>query len=56
MNKIALTSIIGGGLIAAVVGFAAPAQADLGHNTWANNPSTAKVYVPQVDTTVHQSR
>jgi hypothetical protein len=55
-KKFALTSIVGGGLIAAVLGFAAPAQADLGHNVWANNQNSIGASAPQVDTSVHQSR
>jgi hypothetical protein len=55
MKKYGLASIVGGGLVAAVLGFAAPAQADLGHNTWANlQNSHASVSVPHVDTTVHR--
>jgi hypothetical protein len=33
-----------------------PAQADLGHNIWANNQNGHSVTAAQVDTTVHQSR
>jgi hypothetical protein len=55
MKKFGFATIIGGGLAAAVVGFAGPAQADLGHNQWANNAGQHAT-APQVDTTVHQSR
>ena len=54
MKKFGFASIIASGLAAAVLGLAAPAQADLGHNTWVNQGPS--VTVPQVDTTVHQSR
>jgi hypothetical protein len=55
MKKFALTSIVGGGLVAAVVGFAAPANADLSHNIWANQQNGTSASVPHTDTTVHQS-
>ena len=53
MKKLGLTCIVGGGLVAAVLGFASPAQADLGHNVWANMQNHTSVSVPQVDTSVH---
>jgi hypothetical protein len=56
MKKFALASIVGGGLVAAVVGFAAPANADLGHDIWANQQNGSSASVPHTDTTVHQSR
>ena len=34
MKKFGFASIIASGLAEAVLGLAAPAQADLGHNTW----------------------
>ena len=55
MKKFGLASIVASGLTAAVLGLAAPAHADLGHNTWVNQMST-NATVPQVDTSVHQSR
>jgi hypothetical protein len=55
MNKFGFASIVASGLTAAVLGLAAPAQADLGHNTWVNQIGPS-VTVPQVDTSVHQSR
>jgi hypothetical protein len=56
MKKFALASIVGGGLVAAVVGFAAPANADLSHNIWANQQNGSNsASVPHTDTTVHQS-
>ena len=53
MKKIGLASIVGGGLLAGVLGFAAPAQADLSHNVWANQQNQSSVSAPQVDTSVH---
>jgi len=55
MKKFALARVIGGGLVAAVVGFAAPAQADLSHNIWANQQNGTSASVPHTDTSVHQS-
>jgi hypothetical protein len=52
MKKYAITTAIAGAMTAAVLGLAAPAQADLAHNNWVNNlnpPATA----PHVDTTAH---
>ena len=40
---------------AAVLGFAAPAQADIGHNNWVHDIQPT-VSVPHVDMNVHQSR
>ena len=51
MKKIAFASIVAAGLAGAVLGLASPAQADLGHNIWANNQNGHCVTVPQVDTT-----
>lgn len=56
MKKIAIASIVAAGLAGAVLGLASPAQADVGHNIWANSQNGHSVSVPQVDTTVHQSR
>jgi hypothetical protein len=56
MKKFTLASIVGGGLVAAVVGFAAPAQADLSHNIWANQQNGTSATVPHADNSVHQSR
>lgn len=55
MKKFGFTTVIASGLIAGVLGFAAPAQADTGHNDWVHQISPT-VNVPQVDTSVHQSR
>ncbi|HEX7426273.1 MAG TPA: hypothetical protein VF328_04685 [Mycobacterium sp.] len=54
MKKFGFASIIASGLAAAVLGLAAPAQADLGHNTWVHQIGPS-VTVPQVDTSVHHS-
>jgi hypothetical protein len=37
MNKFGFATIIGSGLAAAVLSLAAPAQADVAHNIWAND-------------------
>jgi hypothetical protein len=55
MKKIGLAGIVGGGLVAAVLGFAAPASADLGHNVWANQQNQTSASAPSVNTSVHQS-
>jgi hypothetical protein len=55
MKKMGFATIIASGLTAAVLGLAGPAQADIGHHEWINDIQT-QVTVPQVDTSVHQSR
>ena len=55
MSKLGLATLIAGGLTAAVLGLAGPAQADMSHYNWVNTLAQ-HVTVPQVDTTVHQSR
>jgi hypothetical protein len=55
MKKLGLATIIAGGMTAAVLGFAGPAQADIDHHAFIND-ITPTVSVPHVDTTVHQSR
>lgn len=50
-----IVALIASGLTAAVVGLAAPAQADIGHHDWAVD-TNQQAPVPSVDTTVHQSR
>jgi hypothetical protein len=68
MKKFGFATIIASGLVAGVLGFAAPAaQADAGpvsptlistgvdHHTWLDQIGP-NVNVPQVDTSVHQSR
>ena len=55
MKKFGFASIAATGLAAAVLGFAAPAQADVIHHDWIHEIQQ-QVSVPQVDTGVHQSR
>jgi hypothetical protein len=68
MKKLGFTTIVASGLIAGVLGFAAPAaqaavgsvspttiSAGIDHHTWLDQIGPS-VNVPQVDTTVHQSR
>jgi hypothetical protein len=55
MKKLGFATIIASGLTAAVLGLAGPAQAEIGHHGWVNNIQP-QVTVPQVDTSVHQSR
>lgn len=50
-----ITGFVATGLAAAFLGFAAPAQADIGHHDWINFIQPT-VSVPHVDTGVHQSR
>ncbi len=54
MKKTTVAAMIASGLAAAVVGLAAPAQADIGHHDWVVG-SNQQVQVPSVDTSVHQS-
>jgi hypothetical protein len=53
MKKFGSVWLVASAVIAALVGLAAPAQADLGHRIWANTLTQQPVYVPHVDTTVH---
>ena len=55
MKKFGFATIIASGLAAAVLGFAGPAQADIGHHDWIYDIQP-QVSVPHVDTSVHQSR
>jgi hypothetical protein len=55
MKKFGFASIAAAGLFAGVIGFAAPAQADLIHHSWIHEIQPT-VSVPQVDTTPQQSR
>ena len=55
MKKFGFASIAATGLAAAILGFAAPAQADVIHNNWIHNIQPT-VNVPQIDMSVHQSR
>lgn len=54
MKNLGFASIIATGLAAAVLGLAAPANADIGHHQWIDQIQPT-VVVPHVDTTVHQS-
>ena len=54
VKKLGLATLIAGGMTAAVLGFAGPAQADIDHQLFINE-ITQPVFVPHVDTTVHQS-
>jgi hypothetical protein len=54
MKKFAFSGIIIGGLAAAVLGSASPAQADYAHHGWVSNMSaSSSVYVPHVNTDAH---
>lgn len=53
MKKFGFASLIAAAATAGIVGFAAPAQADLGHHVWVNTITNQHVYVPHVDTTPH---
>ena len=55
MKKLGFATMIASGLAAAVLGFAGPAQADIDHHDWVHDIQQ-QVNVPQVDTTVQQSR
>jgi hypothetical protein len=55
MKKFGFASIAATGLAAAILSFAAPAQADIGHHAWIYDIQPS-VSVPHVDTSVHQSR
>jgi len=55
MKKFGFATVIASGLAAAVLGFAGPAQADTVHHDWVRDIQQ-QVNVPQVDTTVMQSR
>jgi hypothetical protein len=55
MKKFGFATVIASGLAAAVLGFAGPAQADAIHHDWIHDIQP-QVSVPQVDTSVHQSR
>jgi hypothetical protein len=54
MKKFGFASVIATGFVAAVIGLAAPAQADLGHHDWVNQVNgSSNVVVPHVNTDVH---
>jgi hypothetical protein len=55
MKKFGFATIAASGLAAAILGFAGPAQAGIDHHDWLHDIQP-QVSVPQVDTSVHQSR
>ncbi|OBC01198.1 hypothetical protein A5784_18490 [Mycobacterium sp. 852013-50091_SCH5140682] len=55
MKKFGFTAIVASGFAAAVLGLAGPASAGVDHQDWLNQIGQ-HVNVPQVDTSVHQSR
>jgi hypothetical protein len=55
MKKFGFTAVVASGLAAAVLGLAGPASAGVDHQDWLNQIGP-HVSVPQVDTSVHQSR
>ena len=55
MKNLGLATIAATGLMAAVLGFAGPANADIGHHDWVHDIQQ-QVNVPQVDMSVQQSR
>ena len=54
MKNHGLATVAATGLMAAVLGFAGPANADIGHLDWVYDMQPT-VSVPHVDTAVHQS-
>lgn len=55
MKRFGIASMLTGGLVAAVIGMAAPAQADLSDVIW-NQQQQHQVFVPHVDNSVRHSR
>ena len=55
MKKFGFATVIASGLAGATLGFAGAAQADVAHHEWVHDIQQ-QVNVPQVDTTVMQSR
>ena len=55
MKKFGFATIIASGLTAVAIGFAGGAQADVVHHDWVHDIQP-QVTVPQIDTTVQQSR
>ena len=53
MKKFGFVGIVAGGLVAAVVGLASPAQADLSHNIWANQQNQSSQNGSAVSTQAH---
>ena len=54
MKNLGLATIAATGLMAAVLGLAGQANADIGHHDWVNDIQPTAV-VPHVDNGVHQS-
>lgn len=54
MKKLGIAGIVGGGLVAAIIGLAAPAAADYSHHDWVYDIQPHAT-APHVDTAVHQS-
>src|ERR1700712_5475354 len=48
VNKFGVAGLVGGAPVAALLGPAAPAQADLAHNIWANQQNQGTVQAPTV--------
>ena len=55
MKRLAVSTMVAGGLFAGLMGMAGAAHADLSDVIW-NQQQQQRVYVPHVDTTVHHSR
>jgi hypothetical protein len=51
MRKFGFASLTAAAMTAGILAFAAPAQADLGHEIWVNTITNPHVHVPHVDTT-----
>jgi len=54
MKRFTVSTVLAGGLLAGLMGMAAPAQADLSDVIW-NQQQQHRVYVPHVDTSVRNS-
>lgn len=54
MKRFAASMVLASGCMAALLGLAGTAQADLGDVIWSQQQN--RVYVPHVDSSVHQSR
>lgn len=55
MKKFGFAGVIAGGMVAAVIGLAAPAQADLSHNIWANQQNQTSQSAPQSSVSVQHN-
>ena len=53
MKRFAVSAALAGGLFAGLMGMAGSAHADLGDVLW--NQQQHRVYVPHVDTSIHNS-